>query len=295
MSEQGRKVDAWMPLWIGDYLADTMSLTTEQHGAYLLILMAYWRNRGPLAVEDLPAISRLGVRWPRVKPKLERFFVSRESLWIHGRADYELAEALTRSDNAKAKAIKASNARWSNPPDATSNAPSIPQAMPALCPSPSPSPLRAKAKATGQQADLPEGFAEFWALYPNTAAKKVAVKSWRSLKPSKALVSTIMEKLAEQVSSDDNFLRGFAPHASTYLNGERWNDPIAKPKPNGASHARPKEPTRPQRLSAELADIQRAEERERLRLANGSERDHHAQALALDGGELWGEVVSRHG
>lgn len=38
----------FMQFYVGDYLADTLDLTTEQHGAYLLILMTMWQHDAKL-------------------------------------------------------------------------------------------------------------------------------------------------------------------------------------------------------------------------------------------------------
>ena len=41
---------------IGDYLQDTTRLSTEQQGAYLLLIMDYWTN-GPLPDDDAALAS----------------------------------------------------------------------------------------------------------------------------------------------------------------------------------------------------------------------------------------------
>lgn len=143
------KADIWMPLYIGDYLADTMHLTTEQHGAYLLLIMSYWRNGGPLPNNDqqLSAICRLGPNaWSNAQAMLKHFFDS-ESLpgyWVHSRIEKEMLEAEKNKHKRVVKAQKAAEARWRKdaPSNAPSNAPSIPQAMLEECPSPSPSPYK---------------------------------------------------------------------------------------------------------------------------------------------------------
>lgn len=63
--------DTWMPIYWGDYLKDTMHLRAEGHGAYLLLMAAYWINGEPLPDEDehLMAVARLDPnRWRRLKP-----------------------------------------------------------------------------------------------------------------------------------------------------------------------------------------------------------------------------------
>lgn len=109
------KVDAYMPLWIGAYLADTLTFTTLQHGAYFLLLMAYWRERAPLPDDDdaLRAITKLErADWKRVRPILAKKFKVADGVWWHKRVELELDDALQRKAKATAKAKGAAEARW---------------------------------------------------------------------------------------------------------------------------------------------------------------------------------------
>ena len=130
------KADIWMPLYIGDYLADTARLTTEQHGAYLLLLMDYWRSgRLPDNDQVLAQICKLTPdAWSNAKAMLMTFFSIEEGCWVHKRVEQEMAEAKVNQTKKHERAVKAAEARWKN---ATSNA----NAIQKQCPSPSPSPV----------------------------------------------------------------------------------------------------------------------------------------------------------
>jgi uncharacterized protein YdaU (DUF1376 family) len=139
--KNAKKTDAWMPLYIGDYLGATQRLTTEQHGAYLLLLIDYWRN-GPPPNDDpvLAQITRLKASaWRKMKPVILGFFKDQEGRLIHSRAEVERLKAAEHQARRSEKAKKAADARWQQEVDAPSNAPSMPQAMLGGCPPPSPS------------------------------------------------------------------------------------------------------------------------------------------------------------
>ena len=82
----------WMPLYIADYLADTRRLSTIEHGAYLLLIMEYWRNAGlPNDEIQLARIAGLTYsQWRKHEPSIKPFF---QEGWRHKRIDEELFEA----------------------------------------------------------------------------------------------------------------------------------------------------------------------------------------------------------
>lgn len=105
-----------MPLYVADYLADTQSLTTEQHGAYLLMLMHYWRS-GEAIPDDmvtLRMVTKLSThKLKKFMPTLEKIFSRKDGKFFHSRLEEELkksseisalrAKAGARGGKAKAK------------------------------------------------------------------------------------------------------------------------------------------------------------------------------------------------
>mgnify|MGYP006921341562 CR=1 FL=1 len=113
------KHETWMPLDIGAYLGDTMRLTTEQHGAYLLILMNYWRH-GPPPDDDegLAAITKMPLAiWKKTRTKIEGFFRIEEGHWHQKRADEELAKAREITGNRSEAGKAGARGRWGENPD----------------------------------------------------------------------------------------------------------------------------------------------------------------------------------
>ena len=156
------KPDAWMPLYIGDYLADTMHLTGAEHGAYLLLLMHAWRN-GPLPDNDraLAAIARTDAKdWKEIGPTIRAFFTVTPAGLTQPRLERERLAAGEHAERRADAARRAAEARWaadargSTPRtprrnasrsadgnakrNASRNAQRMPDALPGECPPPSP-------------------------------------------------------------------------------------------------------------------------------------------------------------
>jgi uncharacterized protein YdaU (DUF1376 family) len=135
-------VDAWMPLWLGDYFKATRHLDATQHGAYLLLIFECW-TQSKLPDDDaaLARIACLAVRnWRKIRPVIEPFFVVGGGSWTHKRVDAEKERAKTRKAQFSEKASRAANARWNAPSNASSIATSNGHALLEDCPPSPPSP-----------------------------------------------------------------------------------------------------------------------------------------------------------
>jgi uncharacterized protein YdaU (DUF1376 family) len=85
----------WFPFWVGDYIRDTARLTTEAHGAYLLLILDYWAKGAPPDDNDtLASIARLSPdAWVKLRPKIVPFFCIVDGMWTHKRIEKELLSA----------------------------------------------------------------------------------------------------------------------------------------------------------------------------------------------------------
>lgn len=104
----------YIQLYVADYIADTMHLTTEEHGAYLLLIMNYWQTGKPLQSERIPNVVRLTKnRFNEIEKTLSEFFTIIEpGLWVHERIEMDLAFVRSRSEKASESAKK----RWMKKP-----------------------------------------------------------------------------------------------------------------------------------------------------------------------------------
>jgi uncharacterized protein YdaU (DUF1376 family) len=101
MAREKEDKPLWMPMYWPSYLADTRHLSAQQHGAYLLLIAAYWtKGRLPTDEKQLARIALLtDAEWQAERPILSEFF---EPGWKHKRVEKELAHArriITRQRN----------------------------------------------------------------------------------------------------------------------------------------------------------------------------------------------------
>ena len=196
----------YMQLYTSDYLADTAHLTTEEHGAYLLLLMNYWQRGKPLDNTDgrLAHVARLSAeRWKAVEPILAEFFKIEGTTWVQARIERDLDKIRDKSSKLAANGSIGGSKRQANA-----------KQMPIY--------EEEDKEEDEDNKKLSSSFDDFWTAYPRKTAKGAAVAAW--VKAIKKATAEEIIKAAQAYRDDVNREEGFTAHASTWLNQERWLD-----------------------------------------------------------------------
>jgi len=114
----------FMPLWVADFVGDTLDLDAKEIGAYMLILMTMWGRDGYLPNDEkkLQRVARCGRDWPRVWGAIGHYFTVEGDQITQLRLRLELQKvAAKREVNAQsgargghAKALKDKEAALAN-------------------------------------------------------------------------------------------------------------------------------------------------------------------------------------
>ena len=228
----------YMQLYTSDYLADTAHLTTEEHGAYLLLLMNYWQRGKPLDNTDgrLAHVARLSAeRWKAVEPILAEFFMIEGTTWVQARIERDLDKIRDKSSKLAANGSIGGSKRQANA-----------KQMPIY-------EEEEEDKEEDEDNKKISSFDAFWTAYPRKTAKGAATAAW--VKALKKATAEEIIKAAHAYRDDPNRDEGFTAHASTWLNQERWLDgPLPqKSLPAGSRGSDTRPTVLPPRYSADEA------------------------------------------
>lgn len=210
------KTDRWMPLYIGDYLGDTSRLTTEGHGAYVLLLMDYWRNGAPPDDDEtLASIARLPLpRWRKLRPSIECLFKPDGGFWHHKRADAEREKAgmITKERSAAGKA--GAQVRWGNrdsKPIANAKANAIAE----------PKQNDGPSQLHSSNEEILVDFKVWYARYPRKVKPEKAKAAYLKARKS-ADAETLLAGLDRYIIGKPDYADW--AHPTTWLNDKRWLD-----------------------------------------------------------------------
>lgn len=223
-------------VFVDDFIGGTVAMTTEEVGAYWLLLCYQW-GKGSIPSDHvlIRRIARLSenfdltfvlTKFTETPEGLKNLRLEKERESVMAFFDKQTANGRRggRPKNPKKPMgfqngdCNDSDLGGSNVENAenseTQKKPSIAIAIAIT---------RSKAKATASTGTC--AFDRFWEAYPKKKAKGDAEKVWKRLKLD-SKIEDMLKAIEQQKNSEDWRQEGgrFIPHPATWLNGARWHD-----------------------------------------------------------------------
>lgn len=253
---------------IADYRKDTVHLTRAEHSIYRDLIDWYYMDEKPISSDVGFIARRLRLVSDEDKAALNNvlcdFFQASNDGYRHLRIDEEIAEYHKKADLNKQNGKKGGRPRKKNPeetqtkpkvnPEESEKNPNGFQSVPKRFPDETQTdatqnpnvtltnnhkPLtNNQDKNTCASGDAPAcRFEEFWKVWPVKENKKKAKQIWKRKKLNDK-ADLLINDVINRNANCQKWADGYIPHATTYFNGERWNDELKQPNSqNQKQHA----------------------------------------------------------
>ena len=273
---------------IAGWTLSTSHLSLVEEAIYFRLINHYYDTEKPIPEETHLVFRRLrlGNDSDIANTILNEFFTLTEKGWVHSRCEENLKEY-----RKTAKRSKANGAKGGRP--SNSAASSVTQNKPTGLDLVSQNNPNYKLLTTNHKLEtknhLKDMFDVFWKEYPKTQGKAQALKTWAKLNPNQHLFDLIISSVVKFKASNEWTKDGgqFIPNASTWLNGERWEDELTYGAiPNGQDQFK--------RNTKQTPIQQAATDGERLRAAIAARREHES-FLGVDDQTVRTQVVDPGG
>jgi len=222
--------------YIGDFQRDTNHLSLTERGAYLALMHHYYATETPLPT-DIDQLCRIAGAITTAERKAVKyvmgFFNVTDSGLTHDRIEAELEKAGERSNTNRDIALvreakrRAEREARTEHEQSTKRAPSVPRTEHENSTNQTPDTRQEqKQKSLVQRAARSAArFPEFWAAYPVKKGRAEALAKWTA-RGLDAIADRIIADVQARKAHDRQWLDGYAPHGSTYVNGRGWEDEI---------------------------------------------------------------------
>lgn len=227
----------------GDYTRETRHFSTLEHGAYRLLMDAYWDNGGPLPLDPTRLRRITGTtkhQWAAIEATIFSQFFQKNGMLFHKKLDEELLWASDRVESARAKGQASGASRRGTRPRTTvepqlnySSSGFELEANSSESESDSSSSFHseeehgvlAKPKKPTVSESHTAAFEEFWKLYPKSIDRSASLKAWmRNVKPSD--VPEVMRALKLYVARMAGKEIQFVKRGATFVNSG-WREELA--------------------------------------------------------------------
>ena len=210
------------PFHIGDYIKDTAHLSADEDLAYRRLLDLYYDTEAPIPLETQWVARKIRLGSEVVEKVLNEYFEKGENGWSNRRCDEEIAKYQRQAEKNRL------NGKAGGRPKKTQSKPS--GLVKKTQWEPSGNPLESQPEPEPEPSKPirePDGFAEFWSVYPKKRGRAEARKAFAKAKINGHLPQ-VLEAVKRQAQSDEWRKEGgqFIPYPATWLNRGQWDDEI---------------------------------------------------------------------